>query len=229
LTLWDGLLKMNLIGKNIRRYLMKNVFRVLIPALIISCSGYQADSARLIDIQQVNPNILLDIRYATKNNFLHEAVYPVARCFVLQAVAMRLDSIQRELETRGLGLKIFDGYRPYSVTKKMWEIMPDERYVANPKNGSRHNRGAAVDLTLVDSTGKELEMPTGFDDFSEKAGQNYMDLPDTVIKNRNTLKNIMIKYGFVPISSEWWHYDLKGYEQYPILDKSFEEIDLENL
>jgi D-alanyl-D-alanine dipeptidase len=142
---------------------------------------------------------------------------------------MRLDSIQRELETRGLGLKIFDGYRPFSVTRKMWEILPDDRYVANPKNGSRHNRGAAVDVTLVDSTGNELEMPTVFDDFSEKAGHDFMDLPQHILTNRSLLKEIMTKYGFMPIKTEWWHYDLKNYEQYPILDKTFEEIDLENL
>jgi D-alanyl-D-alanine dipeptidase len=201
----------------------------LIFVFLLSCAKPDSETSRLIDIEQVNSDILLDIRYATTDNFLHEAVYPSARCFVLVPVAMRLDSIQRELETWGLGLKIFDGYRPFSVTQKMWEILPDDRYVANPRNGSRHNRGAAVDLTLVDSTGRELEMPTAFDDFSERAAQDYMDLPEHVLENRRILREIMVKYGFLPLNSEWWHYDLKNYQQYPILDKSFEEIDLENL
>ena len=205
------------------------MLHVLLAAVFISCAADKNESARLVDMEQVNPNILLDIRYATPNNFLNEAVYPAARCFVLEPVAIRLDSVQRELEARGLGLKIFDGYRPHSVTRKMWQILPDERYVANPEKGSRHNRGAAVDLTLVDSSGVELEMPTEFDDFSENASHSYEQLPDHIKANRNLLKEIMIKYGFMPLETEWWHYDLIGYDRYPILDKSFEEIDLENL
>ena len=208
---------------------MHKYYFIITAAVVFACTQSPDTASRLVDIAQVNPNIILDIRYATTNNFLHEAVYPAARCFVLETVALRLDSVQRELETMGLGLKIFDGYRPYSVTRKMWEILPDDRYVANPSRGSRHNRGAAVDVTLTDSLGQELEMPTGFDDFSEKAGQNYMDLPQHVIENRVLLRDIMIKYGFTTIRTEWWHFDLKNYQKYPILDKSFEEIDLENL
>ena len=208
---------------------MRKYYFILTFAVAFACTQSREAAPRLVDIAQANPNIILDIRYATSNNFLHEAVYPAARCFVLETVAMRLDSVQRELETKGLGLKIFDGYRPYSVTCRMWEILPDDRYVANPKRGSRHNRGAAVDVTLTDSLGNELEMPTGFDDFSEKAGQEYMDLPQHVIENRVLLRDIMTKYGFTPIRTEWWHFDLKNYEKYPILDKTFEEIDLENL
>ncbi len=209
-------------------YLPKILY-ILLIAVFISCSADKTDGVRLVDIEQINSNILLDIRYATNDNFLHEAVYPAARCFVLEPVAVRLDSVQRELEARGLGLKIFDGYRPHSVTRKMWRVLPDERYIANPAKGSRHNRGAAVDLTLVDSSGTELEMPTGFDDFSEKADHSYEELPEHIKANRKLLKEIMIKYGFMPLETEWWHYDLKGYDRYPILDKSFEEIDLENL
>ena len=198
---------------------------VLIAILLISATYLPAQDAGLVDITGINKNILLDIKYATTDNFLGEAVYPAARCFVVRPMAAKLDSIQRELELMGLGLKIFDGYRPYSVTKKMWEILPDDRYVANPINGSRHNRGAAVDLTLVDSLGNELEMPTAFDDFTEKAAHSYNNLSDTVKANRALLKSIMEKYGFTPIKSEWWHYDLVNYQLYPILDISFDEID----
>jgi len=178
-----------------------------------------------VELKTVNSNIVLDIRYATENNFIKKPVYPSARCFTLKIVAQKLDSIQTELESMGLGLKIYDGYRPLSVQKMMWEILPDSRYVANPKYGSRHNRGAAVDVTLVDSNGVELEMPTGFDDFTEKASHAYDKLPDEAIKNRGILKTMMEKYGFKPIKSEWWHYDLKNYTDFPVVDYSFDKID----
>ena len=186
---------------------------LLLLLLIAACKPKEHPAQNLVDITTVNSHIILDIRYATDNNFLSEAVYPAPRCFVLRAVAGKLDSIQKELENSGYGLKIFDGYRPYSVTQKMWEILPDERYVANPAKGSRHNRGAAVDLTLVDSSGNELAMPTEFDDFSEKAGHDYQDLPQYIKDNRTILRNIMEKYGFVAYINEWWHYDIADYQR----------------
>ena len=205
---------------------MKNisVFILFFLAGLLSCNSKNDNPIQLIDITSINKNIILEIKYATKDNFLKEIVYPQARCFLVEEAALKIDSIQSELEQYGLGLKIFDGYRPFSVTKKMWDILPDDRYVANPKNGSRHNRGAAVDLTLVDSTGTELEMPTKFDDFTEKAAHAYQNLPEQVIKNRKRLKDIMEKYSFSAIKSEWWHYDLKNYQNYPILDISFDDI-----
>jgi D-alanyl-D-alanine dipeptidase len=200
-----------------------SIWLFLFLFVLIGCTAPVSDH-QLIDITDVNNSILLDIRYATTNNFLNEAVYAEAKCFLVKEAAYKLDSIQVELEKVGLGLKIFDGYRPHSVTRKMWQILPDARYVANPQNGSRHNRGAAVDLTLVDSSGTELEMPTEFDDFTERAGHEFMDLPEHVLKNRALLKNIMERHGFLSLKSEWWHYDLKNYEQYPILDMTFSEI-----
>ncbi|MBD3226038.1 MAG: D-alanyl-D-alanine dipeptidase [Caldithrix sp.] len=181
-------------------------------------------AADWVEINKVNSEIQLDIRYATTNNFLGQAVYEKPRCFVRYAVAVKLDSIQNELETIKLGLKIFDGYRPLSVQKKMWQILPDSRYVANPANGSRHNRGAAVDVSLVDSSGNELNMPTDFDDFSRRAHQDYYDLPAEVLQNRWILKTLMTQYGFTSIRTEWWHYDLKGWQQFPVTDQSFSEI-----
>jgi zinc D-Ala-D-Ala dipeptidase len=192
--------------------------------LIISCTQ-KKQNIDFVELKKINPNIVLDIRYASDNNFLKKPVYPSARGFTLKTVALKLDSIQTELESKGLGLKMFDGYRPLSVQKLMWEILPDNRYVANPANGSRHNRGAAVDVTLVDSNGVELEMPTEFDDFTEKAAHDYNKLSEEVLKNRMILKTIMEKYGFVHLNSEWWHYDLKNYSEYPVVDYSFEEID----
>lgn len=177
-----------------------------------------------IELNKMNPNILLDIRYATTNNFTGKVVYPEARAFLVKEAALSLDSVQKELETMGLGLKIFDGYRPLSVQKIFWEIMPDERYVADPKKGSRHNRGMAVDLTLVYKDGKELSMPTEYDDFTEKAHRDYLNLTEEQIKNSKILENVMTKYGFTGLPTEWWHFDYKGWEKYEALDIDFKDI-----
>ncbi len=184
----------------------------------------QVDSA-LVEVISVNPHIQLDLRYATDNNFLHQKVYPEPRCFLRYEAARALDDVQKELENIGLGLKIYDGYRPLSVQKKMWEIMPNAHYVANPKKGSRHNRGMAVDLTLVDTNGKELPMPTGFDSFSKKAHQDYWNLPTNILRNRWILRTVMEKHGFKPIRTEWWHYDYKGWKKYKVLDASFKKLE----
>ena len=122
--------------------------------------------ARLIDIRSVNKKIALDIRYATENNFLKRKLYPVARCLLRGAAAKLLSQVQDDLAKQGLGLKVYDCYRPLSIQKQMWAVLPNPNYVADPAKGSRHNRGVAVDLTLVDRNGKELEMPSGFDEFS---------------------------------------------------------------
>ncbi len=185
----------------------------------------ESQDSDLIDIQSINPRIRVDIRYATANNFVGRPVYSRAKCFLRRKVAMKLDAIQQQLEKMGLGLKLWDGYRPLSVQKVFWEIMPDERYVAPPQIGSRHNRGAAVDLTLVDKEGKELKMPTDFDDFSLKAHRNYERLPKDVIYNRMLLENVMSEYGFIPMPSEWWHFDDAEGESYPIEDRSLEELE----
>ncbi len=203
--------------------------RKLIFFLVLSLSfiyGQPPDKTpEFVDIQKMNPSIILDIRYATSNNFLHRAVYDQARCFLVKEAALKLNEVQKELQTLSLGLKIFDAYRPLSVQKAMWQIMPDARYVANPAKGSRHNRGCAVDLTLVDSTGKELPMPTEYDDFTKRAHHNYMKLPASIRLNRWILKTVMEKHGFKPISSEWWHYDMVGWQKYPVMDLSFSQID----
>ncbi len=179
----------------------------------------------LVDIQSINPRIRVDIRYATANNFVGRPVYSRAKCFLRRKVAMKLDAIQQQLEKMGLGLKLWDGYRPLSVQKVFWETMPDERYVAPPQIGSHHNRGAAVDLTLVDEEGKELKMPTDFDDFSINAHRNYERLPKNVIYNRMLLENVMSEHGFIPVPSEWWHFDDVEGESYPIEDRSLEELE----
>jgi D-alanyl-D-alanine dipeptidase len=145
---------------------------------------------------------------------------------VRKEAADALKEVQEELKQHGLSLYFFDAYRPYNVTKKMWEIIPDERYAANPAKGSGHNRGASVDVTLADlKTGTPLEMPTHFDDFSEKAHHNYTNLPTQVIKNRELLRTVMVKYGFAPLQTEWWHYSIPGAAQkYELLDLSFRQM-----
>ncbi len=137
---------------------------------------------------------------------------------------MKLDAVQKKLEGMNLGLKVWDCYRPLAVQQTLWTILPDERYVANPRKGSRHNRAASVDVTLVDSEGKELQMPTGFDDFGPRAHHHYQDLPDRAIRNRDLLKGMMEKAGFIPLSDEWWHYDDEKWVQYDIMDLSFEDL-----
>ncbi len=162
--------------------------------------------AKLVDIQSVNPKIKLDIRYATKNNFTKQTLYRQARCLLRPNVADKLSQVQTDLEAQELSLKVYDCYRPLSVQKLMWKIMPDDRYVANPARGSRHNRGSAVDVTLVDKSGKELEMPTGFDDFSDRAHRDYNNISKSAQENRQKLEVAMAKQGFVPLQTEWWHF-----------------------
>ncbi|TAG58960.1 MAG: peptidase M15 [Oscillatoriales cyanobacterium] len=180
--------------------------------------------ARLVDIRTVNRNIRLDIRYATTNNFLKRKLYTVAKCALRSSVAQKLALVQTDLEKIGLGLKVYDCYRPFSVTKQMWEVLPDPNYVANPVRGSRHNRGAAVDLTLVDRTGKELEMPTPYDDFTKKAHRDYNGGSAQSRKNRQTLEDAMKKQGFIGITTEWWHFDSEDWQKFAILDVSLSEI-----
>lgn len=180
--------------------------------------------AKLVDIRSISPNVKLDIRYATKNNFTKQQLYRQARCLLMPKVADSLSKVQADLETRGLSLKVYDCYRPLSVQKLMWKIVHDDRYVANPANGSRHNRGSAVDVTLVNKFGKELEMPTGFDDFSDRAHTDYNNISKAAKENRQTLEAVMAKRGFVALQTEWWHFDAKGWEQSPLMDIAFEAI-----
>lgn len=173
----------------------------------------------------MNSHIRLDIRYATANNFVGETLYPQARCLLRREVAVKLLRVQEKLEQQGLGLKIFDGYRPLSVQKKMWAKYPVEGYVANPAKGSNHNRGAAVDLTLVDKDGKELPMPSAYDEFSERSHRNYAGGTDEARKNRQRLEEAMAAEGFHGISTEWWHFDDLNAKSYPVLDLPFSSVD----
>ncbi len=182
-------------------------------------------SKTLVDIEKYIPGIKLDIRYATKNNFTGEKVYTLPKAFVRLPVAAELKQVQNELKENGLELKIFDAYRPYNATVLFYEIYHDTNYVASVWTGSRHNRGCAVDLTIINSvTGDELAMPTPYDDFTEKAHPDYADLPEDVLQNRTLLINIMEKHGFKVINSEWWHFDFSDWKNFELMNIGFEEL-----
>lgn len=186
------------------------------------------EAAGLVDITKVAPGIRLDIRYATPNNFTHVAVYPAARCFLRADVAQRLAKVQAAMAKQGLGLKVFDCYRPFSIQKKFWSLVPDEDWVARPVEkdgkpvtGSKHNRGAAVDVTLVDASGHDIPMPSGFDDFTGKARRDCKEWTPEARTNARKLEAAMVKEGFEPLPSEWWHYDGPGWQGYQLLDVPF--------
>jgi D-alanyl-D-alanine dipeptidase len=177
---------------------------------------------QLVEIKQYIPAIVLDIRYATTNNFMHRRMYQRAKAYARLPVVKALQQVEADLYTRGLGLKIYDAYRPYSVTVKFYEMAKDTNFVANPRHGSKHNRGCAIDLSLIDiKTGKELDMPTGFDSFSKKASANYPALTKLQLDNRELLKTIMQAHGFTVLPTEWWHYDFNGWRNFELLDVPF--------
>lgn len=181
------------------------------------------EPSQLVDLPTIAPHIRLDLRYATANNFLRRAVYPQARCVLRVAIAQQLAQVQADLEAQGLGLKVFDCYRPLAVQKQMWALVPDARYVADPARGSRHNRGAAVDVTLVNQSGKELEMPSAFDDFSDRARVDY-PASSTARHHRQRLAQAMQHRGFTPLATEWWHFDGAGWQNFGLLDVPFGAI-----
>jgi len=182
---------------------------------------------QMVDLSTFVDGIFLDIRYATKNNFTGEQIYDSPQAFARRPVAEALKKVSQELNMYGLGIKVFDAYRPYAATVKFYEVMQgDTNFVAAPWKGSRHNRGCAVDVTLINiNTGIELAMPTEFDDFSEKAAVEYAGLPEDVLKNRQLLIDIMTKHGFDTYPWEWWHYDFKGWEKFEVLDIQFALLD----
>jgi D-alanyl-D-alanine dipeptidase len=166
---------------------------------------------------------LADIQYATSQNFTKTVLYTRPQLLARLPVARALQKVQQRLAQKGLSLFFYDAYRPYSVTEKMWEIVPDERYAANPAKGSGHNRGVAVDISLADiKTGKPVAMPTAFDDFTEKAHHSYNKLDSSVIANRLLLKTVMEQNEFAALSTEWWHYSYTGSSTaFAILDLPF--------
>lgn len=173
------------------------------------------DSA-FVELLAVDSSFVLDMKYATADNFLKSKVYDCDKCLLRVNVARALAQAQKAFLGLGYRIKLFDCYRPLDVQKRMWAIMPDDKYVGNPyKNGSVHNKGAAVDLTLVNASGEELDMGTSFDYFGKEAHHAFTDLSEEVRNNRRLLKQGMDAAGFQPITSEWWHYFYKN-NSYPV-------------
>jgi zinc D-Ala-D-Ala dipeptidase len=181
---------------------------------------------QMISLRKIK-GLILDLRYADQNNFLHKNLYGsgIRTTYLRKKVFQALDSISRQMAKKGLVLVIFDAYRPYSVTEELWDRERDERYAANPAKGSGHNRGIAVDLTLADAkTLRLLPMPTGFDNFSDSAHQNFTGVNAECISNRELLKETMEKFGFIPLSTEWWHFSWPDSEKYEVLDLRLQDF-----
>ncbi len=181
----------------------------------------------LVELTTLDPTIKLDIRYATTNNFLGTPLYTQARAFLQRPAALALVRAHRELKAYGYGLIIHDGYRPWYVTKIFWDATPDDKkiFVANPAEGSMHNRGCAVDLSLYDlKTGKEVTMPSGYDEMTKRAYADYPGGTTDERARRALLRQAMEKQEFKVIPDEWWHFDFKDWKEYPILNVKFEDL-----
>lgn len=213
---------------------MKQILILLLFAVLISCSS-KKEKAKVsefipegiapdetVDVRKIDydvtqwkeitedDGVVLDIRYATENNFTKKQIYPCGRCFLRPELASRLIKLQKDISKRyGMKLKLFDCYRPKPAQQKLWDIVPDEKYVTPPSKGSMHNRGLAVDITLIGKNGDELDMGTPYDFFGPEAHTTNRNLPDQVLKNRNILTKMLAIHGLKGITSEWWHFSLK--------------------
>jgi D-alanyl-D-alanine dipeptidase len=170
----------------------------------------EKDSNAFVNLKNYSNDFVYDMKYATDDNFLKEKVYPCDECFLRVKTVKALLEANESFLDKGYKIKIYDCYRPKAIQKKMWKIVPDANFVANPKKGSIHNRGGAVDISLVDLNGKELDMGTKFDFFGKEASHNYLNLSDIILANRTFLKETMLRYNFKSFDSEWWHYNLNG-------------------
>jgi D-alanyl-D-alanine dipeptidase len=183
--------------------------------------------ADLIELTKLDKTIKLDIRYATADNFVGKPVYPEARAFLQRPAAERVVRVHQLLKKEGRGLVIYDGYRPWSITKLFWEVVREDqkKFVADPAQGSKHNRGCAVDLGIYDlKTGKAIPMPSRYDEFTERASPDYKGGTDEERANRDKLRRLMEAEGFTVNPNEWWHFDLNGWQDYAIYDLAFDEI-----
>ncbi len=179
----------------------------------------------LVMVSDYDDSIAIDLRYATNNNFTEKVVYNADICALQKGTLNKLIAANNDFKKLGYRIKIWDAYRPVEVQEYFWELVKDRRYIASPYvNGSRHNRGAAVDITLVDAKGNELEMPTGFDEFNPSAHRNNTSTSKNARFNASLLTEIMVKHGFAKIETEWWHFDDTEADNYPILDVKLEDF-----
>jgi D-alanyl-D-alanine dipeptidase len=209
------------------------IFSILFLIFFIDCADKipqetgKFKKTDLVELIKLDSTFHLDIRYATSNNFLGRPVYKEARAFLQRPAAEALVKVNRELKPLGYSLVIFDGYRPWSVTKIFWDITPADKkeFVANPKNGSRHNRGCAIDVSLYSfAAGKEVEMPGNYDEMSKRSYSDYKGGTAGQRKLRDLLKSKMQANGFKVLKEEWWHFDFKGWKSYRIENIPFEDI-----
>jgi zinc D-Ala-D-Ala dipeptidase len=183
--------------------------------------------ANLVELTSLDNTIKLDIRYATSDNFVGRPVYPEARAFLQEPAAKAVVKVHHKLKKQGLGIVIFDGYRPWSITKLFWDVVPEDKrkFVADPAKGSKHNRGCAVDLSIFDlKTGALIDMPSGYDEFTDRASPNYTGGTHKERANREMLRTLMEAEGFIVNPNEWWHFDYKNWQDYAIYDIAFSEV-----
>ncbi|MFH1235930.1 MAG: M15 family metallopeptidase [Parcubacteria group bacterium] len=193
---------------------------------IVRMKAYRPDTykssfmraAGLVDVHTLDPTLVLDVKYATRSNFVGKKMYNAPRAFLRHEVADRLIRANQLLRRQGYRIKLWDCYRPLDVQKILWNKKPDPQYVANPREGSMHNRGAAIDCTMVDINGKELPMPTPFDTFSKRAHRNNHKHTATQKKYVLILERAMKRVGFVPFPTEWWHFHDPNWKKYPLLN-----------
>ncbi|AWA30670.1 peptidase M15 [Flavobacterium magnum] len=197
---------------------MKKLFALLLFCCLKLTAQESPSDTTFVNIRDYSSDFVLDMKYATEDNFLKSAVYDCPECYLRLKTVRSLLKANRKFLKMGYKIKLFDCYRPLSVQRKMWKIVSNPEYVADPAKGSIHNRGGAVDITLVDQNGIELDMGTPFDFFGREAAHDYQDLSDAVLKNRKKLKKVMLKCGFKAFASEWWHYNLGGSSGDPLSD-----------
>lgn len=212
---------------------MKRYSTIIIVLMLAACAGHPPREAGpfrkpdLVELIRLDPTLHLDIHYARSDNFLGQAVYPEARAFLQRPAAEGVARANQELRKQGYGLVIFDGYRPWRITKRFWDATPPDKkiFVADPKKGSKHNRGCAVDLSLFDlQSGKEVEMTSAYDEMSERAYPNYTGGTEESRRLRDLLRSTMEAQGFTVYEYEWWHFDYKDWKEYPVLDIPFSAI-----
>ena len=214
---------------------IKAAVLLTIICLILGSSAFPlpvsaASVDTLVDLSKLSTGLVYDLKYAASDNFTGTKLYSDSICCLQEETAWKLVKTNEEVMKSGFRIKLWDAYRPLSVQKAMWKIMPDSKFLANPyKKGSRHNKGAAVDITLVDENGVEAEMPSGFDDFSLKASRLNPNMSPTAKKNLKILTDAMVKSGFKTINSEWWHYDDADNSKYSLLDVRLEDVRNRNL
>ncbi len=205
---------------------------LLVPLALSAQDGPPKESRPLrapdlVELTALDPSIRLDVRYASDRNEFGRPFYPEARAFLQRPAAEALARVNRVLKGKGYALLVFDGYRPWRVTKQFWDLTPEDKkiFVANPKDGSRHNRGCAVDLSMADlATGREVDMAGAYDEMSRRSYVTYEEGPKEALKRRDLLRAAMEKEGFFVYPWEWWHFDWKDWRDYPVLDVPFAEL-----